>query len=303
MKHCICWICRFPQAITIRVAQAVAERSGRTVFIISDEPFTGKVRAVEIRHIADETCIQSHFYGSNYLIPKNVSGWDKCIYFFSRICLEYDFVWILEDDVFFERPDELMELIEQCEHDDADLIATFVEPYARNEHWHHWETALPFVPAARRMLDFVLRVLPKTLRTSERFTRWRRNLLFKDCYKSFNPLSRVSRRLFSEISSFVDSRRTLAFIETLFVNLAQQRKWKCRNIRGMDGIRYRPDYREGEIRHKVVGTFRIFHPVKNFSLQQALWEAGRPDPGSHGAVPAHSDRRNTPAEEDRQPER
>ena len=56
---------------------------------------------VNIIQIKDEECKSRGFVNMNFFINKDITSWEKAIYYFSTINTEYNKVWFFEDDVFF----------------------------------------------------------------------------------------------------------------------------------------------------------------------------------------------------------
>jgi hypothetical protein len=51
--------------------------------------------------VENEKCNLNGYIDTNFAIKKLISGWDKALYYFGIQDTNYDFIWFMEDDVFF----------------------------------------------------------------------------------------------------------------------------------------------------------------------------------------------------------
>lgn len=77
------------------------------------------------------------FYKIMKEVDLKVTGWDKALYHAYKTKEKY--VWICEDDVFWNRPAVIKMILDATEKIDDDLIAhPLNESYETNPKWHHW---------------------------------------------------------------------------------------------------------------------------------------------------------------------
>jgi len=119
-----------------------------------------------------------------------VTAWDKATY------CAYEsgapFVWFCEDDVFWNKPSVVKNIIENYEPSKADLITyPLADTFEVNPSWYHWS---------------------KTALLTKQKKYWS---------ASFNQLSRVSRPLLVAMATLSQQRKRLFFHETMFPTLCK----------------------------------------------------------------------------------
>jgi hypothetical protein len=200
---------------------------------------------IEFIKIDDNECFNNGFKNSNFFISKNPSAWDKVFYYFSKININYDYVWILEDDVFVSNNDAFCNLDNKYGHADL-LCRSNICNSAINE-WQLWHTAQKHE-------------LP-----------W---------YCSMVCCCRISNQLFEEIGKYVEEKGELFFIETMINTIANHKKLVVKEVeefkniiaKAQSGNRYR-HFSNGKIfwMTKSIQNLRenyFYHPVKNIELQE-----------------------------------
>lgn len=93
------------------------------VYIIVDDnnfdltPFT-MYKTLTFIQIPDQDCITAGFRNTNLVLKKEVSGWDKALYYFSS---ESEYIWFIEDDVYFQEEETLVRI--DLQYTKADLLS------------------------------------------------------------------------------------------------------------------------------------------------------------------------------------
>ena len=85
--------------------------------------------------INNEDCTKTGFTNTSYItIHKPVIGWDKALYFFSYYinCI-YDYIWFMEDDVYFYAENTLQTIDQKYENTDLLCNSSFGE--AKLDEW------------------------------------------------------------------------------------------------------------------------------------------------------------------------
>ena len=252
MNNCaICLMCVIPNKIHIDFLNTI---SNYKLFILCDDnncntDNTDNISISSIK-IDDNECFNNGFKNSNCCIDKNPSAWDKVFYYFSKININYDHVWILEDDVFVPNNDAFMYLDDKYGH--ADLLCKSNNNYIvdnidniENNLWN----------SAANKYD-----LP-----------W---------FKSMVCCCRISKKLFEEIGKYVDEKRELFFIETMINTIANHKNLIIKEVEEFVNIDPKPKqgnrYRKFINKKSIWMTKRIidvkenylYHPVKNIELQE-----------------------------------
>ena len=96
--------------------------------LISSYP---KITFVQLNN---EDCLSNGFSNLNYIIlHKNVTGWEKALYYFSYIEQKYENIWFMEDDVYFYDENTLQTIDKKYETTDLLCKSSFEE--AKLDEW------------------------------------------------------------------------------------------------------------------------------------------------------------------------
>lgn len=201
-----CFLTRIPDPILIEFAQSV--RQVMDAFIMIDDnsyappssTLNPAVRFLQIDNdeaIAHGYCNSSkvHFVwcGARAADETVCISWDKALYYFCHLVRDqYDFVWLIEDDVFIPSVASLERLTERALAGTHDLVTC--ENRIKNsdpfdsEDWYWYECRDRFrIP------------LP-----------W---------YRSLQCACGFSRRMLNEVAKFVETHRAIGFIGTIDLSL------------------------------------------------------------------------------------
>jgi hypothetical protein len=202
---------------------------------------------IEFIKIDDTECFNNGFKNSNCCVEKNPSAWDKVFYYFCKLNPnKYDYVWIVEDDVFVPNNDAFWNL--DNKYGKADLLCRSNTCNLSINDWQLWYTI-------NNKYD-----LP-----------W---------YSSMVCCCRISNQLFLEIGKYVENHKQLFFIEAMINTIANHKKLSIKQVEEFENIiakasignRYR-HFSNGKIiwMTKSIENIKenyIYHPVKNIELQE-----------------------------------
>jgi len=240
----ICLLCVRPNKIHIDFFNTIFNYK---LFILCDDNnYNTNNTNIEFIKIDDNVCFSSGYKNSNCFIKKNPSAWDKVFYYFCKINKNFDYVWILEDDVFVPNNDAFWNL--DNKYGAADLLC-------RSNTNCSQINKLQLCYTANNKYD-----LP-----------W---------YFSMMCCCRISNQLFEEIRKYVEEKDELFFIETMINTIANHKKLIIKEVeefeningRAPHGNRYR-HFSNGKIiwMTKSIPNIRenyLYHPVKNIELQE-----------------------------------
>lgn len=202
------------------------------VWVVSDNPIEEPTdfENFNIIHVPDETsknngyinCVSNEFTH----IKKNPTAWDKCLYAFNTHFSEYQFVWILEDDVFMLNADVMVKLHEKYNEYDLVTANNIKTPPNQQVAWH-WEHIHKSINAPY--------------------------------YTSMSCAIGVSRRLLNEIELYVEKHKSLFFNEAMFNTLAFQAGLKI-----MDAVELKSIVWMGDWNVHIISKLpnNLFHPIK-----------------------------------------
>jgi hypothetical protein len=201
------------------------------IFLVVDDnnfslhEFKKNYKNITFIQVEDINCKLNGFIDTNFALHKLISGWDKALYYFGVENQNYDFVWFIEDDVFFNNEATLLQIDNQFI--DSDLLSnTFVENSNGNNNTWLWNRI--------------------TIQYSPPY------------YCGMMCAVRFSNRMMKCINNYAKEHNTLFFIEALFPTIAIKNKLKCNNPNEMTNIYYRHDVKEENIDKN-----NLYHPVKD----------------------------------------
>ena len=182
----------------------------------------------------DDECYNKGWYDINFFIKKDVTAWDKALYYFSIINTSYEYVWFCEDDVFIPNMNVLTKL--DNKYNNIDLIC---KEHLINDKgldvkdgWPHWHKANTF------NLPWV---------------------------HSMQCICRISNKLLSKINDYVIKNNKLEFLEILFSTLAHQNQLTIENPNELSKITWREVFD-----YDKLDTNILYHPMKNIDDHKLL---------------------------------
>jgi hypothetical protein len=159
------------------------------------------------------------------MIRKKITGWEKAIYYFSTINLNYDNIWFIEDDVFFYNENTLLNI--DLKYPNADLLSKqyTVNINGNKKYWHWRSINIPFAPPY---------------------------------YSAMVCACRMSKKLLSKIKEYTNVHRTMFFLEAMFPTICKRTGLVYHTPEELNGIVWRKKYTATDL--DVKG---LFHPIKN----------------------------------------
>lgn len=203
------------------------------IFVIVDNnnfdlhKFKNNYENITFIQIKNLKCKLSGYIDTSFTLGKLITGWDKALYYFGVEDNNYDFIWFMEDDVFFYNEDTLLNI--DNEYIDDDLLSNkFCKNIDGNKNTWHWH---------------------------------RINIRFRPPY--YNGMMcavRFSNKMMQCINKYAKNQNTLFFLEALFPTIAIKNDLKCSNPNELSQIYYRHNF-NGEDINKT----NIYHPVKDLN--------------------------------------
>ena len=205
-------------------------RSGIDAYVMSDEEPT--IHSKRILHYPDSLMEEIGWTHHMSQVRNKITAWDKATYHAHKS--GNDYVWIMEDDVFWNKPIIMKEIVNTSSR--SDLIAyPLAESYRENPNWHHWDKVQMITP------------------TKKYWT------------ATYNQLCRLSRRLLDRIADLSTRRHRLFFHEGMFATLCNMNVYSISYLDKPEYINIRWDkpFTKEQIsalieEHKYV----LLHPVK-----------------------------------------
>jgi hypothetical protein len=173
--------------------------------------------------IDDDICKRNGYINTNFLI-KQISGWDKALYYFGK--KKFNYVWFLEDDVFFNNDQTLNDI--DAKYCDLDLLTANYDINKlgkKNKSWHWPLIDIKFNPPY---------------------------------YNAMCCGVRMSKNMLLKIKEYANKHKTLFFLEALFPTLCKKHNLKYDTPDELKDIVFRKDYYDNDI-----NKTHLFHPVKD----------------------------------------
>lgn len=203
------------------------------IFIVVDNnnidlcEFRNNYKNINFIQIEDIKCNLNGYINTNFVLNKLISGWDKALYYFGVEDNNYDFVWFIEDDVFFYNEATLLRIDYQYINDDL-LSNIFHENSDGNKNTWHWSMInIQYSPPY---------------------------------YDGMMCAVRFSNRMIECINNYAKQQNTLFFLEALFPTIAIKNNLKYNNPNELNNICYRNDFKKENINNN-----NLYHPVKNLT--------------------------------------
>ena len=203
------------------------------IFIIVDNnnfnlhEFKNNYKNINFIQIEDIKCKLNGYKDTNFTLNKLISGWDKALYYFRVEDNNYDFVWFIEDDVFFYNEDTLLRIYSQ--YINSDLLSNTYHTNINGEkntwHWHRINIQYP-----------------------------------PPYYCGMMCAVRFSKKMMDCINDYVKEYNTLFFLEALFPTIVIKNNLKYDNPNELNNIYYRHVFNKENINNN-----NLFHPVKELN--------------------------------------
>ena len=178
--------------------------------------------------ICDNKCVKYGFIDSNFIINKLISGWDKALLYFSIININYDFVWFMEDDVYFYDENTIINL--DNKYPNYDLLSNKINENSNGNKslWH-----------------------------------WNRINIYEYSPPYYNGMMcsiRASKLLLERMKIYANKYNTIFFLEAFIPTIAIKNNLLIYHPEELNEIHYRYKFNKNNIT-----SHKIYHPVKNIN--------------------------------------
>jgi len=186
---------------------------------------------IKVIQIPNETCKAAGFFNMTMTLKREITAWDKAIYYFSTMNTTYDRVWFVEEDVFFHSEQTLLNI--DAAHPSADLLTNrySVNRTGGRAGWHWPKVVIQGIPPPY--------------------------------YSCMCCASRISSRLLAKMKEYADTHKTLFFLEVMFPTLCMHNKFEYQTPDTFRNIVWRRNHSQGSM-----NKTHLFHPIKNLVTQR-----------------------------------
>jgi hypothetical protein len=202
------------------------------IFIIVDDNqfdctfFKNRYTNITFVQIENDTCFQHGYRNMNFVIQKDISGWDKAMFGFALgLYASLHFVWFIEDDVYFYDENTIQQIDQKYIHEDLLSSGYRINIDGNKEYWHWSIINIQFPPPY---------------------------------YNAMMCAVRLSQAMMNGIHYYATIVHTLFFLEALFPTLAFKNNLNVQTPHELNTIVYRAHYEKSDI-----NTVNLYHPVKN----------------------------------------
>lgn len=176
----------------------------------------------------NNVCFNSGFINISYItLNKNVTGWDKAIYYFARNKLEYDNIWFFEDDVYFHSENTILDIDNKYKEEDILCNSSYDEGKLNEWLWNRIDIKLN--PPYFCGMMCALRLSKKYL----------------DC-----------------VNHYVNKHKTMFFLEAFFPTIAKHYNL----IITKNPIEFLTITYQNTPNERNINTNYLYHPVKDIRL-------------------------------------
>jgi len=191
---------------------------------ISYSIYNKKFKNITIIQMLNVFCKNNGYINSNNIgVKKMISGWDKALCYFSLINTNYDYVWFMEDDVFFYDETTIMNI--DNKYPSFDILANCEFKEGDYSQW---------------------------------LWRFIKINLQKPHYSGMMCATRLSKNVLKEIDKYTVKNNCLFFIEALFPTIVKYNNFTYFQPNELKTIKYRFDWND-----KNVNKTGLYHPLKD----------------------------------------
>ena len=193
---------------------------------------------IEFIQIENDLCINAGIMNMNFIaLQKNVTGWDKSIYYFSKKndLKQYKNIWFFEDDVYFHSEETILKIDNKYESQDILCNSSYKEANLKEWFWGRICKDIPFKPPY---------------------------------YCGMACALRLSTKYFNCIHQYIDKYKKTFFLEAFFPIIAKKYDLITTTKTPVEfsNIKYRTPVPKPD----DVNVDYLYHPVKDISLHTTL---------------------------------
>ena len=143
--------------------------------------------------VNNEICSNSGMKNTSTMtLKKDVTGWDKALYWFAFVNTKYDYIWFSEDDVFFYNEQTLVNI--DTKYNGADLLCNSSFDEGKLNEWLWNRISISFSPPY---------------------------------YCGMMCICRMSRKMIESLKDYAVKNNTVFFLEALFPTIAKKYNLEC----------------------------------------------------------------------------
>ena len=228
---CICILARFPNEQWI---EFLSKFTKYDIVIIADDNSVNysekyaAYKSIKIVQIPDNECVANHFiHSSTVTIKKLVISWDKALYYFSSVNTSYKHVWFIEEDVFFNNEQTILDI--DTKYPESDLLSKgYGENINGDKSQWHWRMIKIDIPPPY--------------------------------YCTMICAVRMSQKMLQRILHYTQAYKQLFFIEAMFSTICKYNNLVYDTPSELSTITWRDTFGDCDI-----NKTNLYHPIKDIN--------------------------------------
>ena len=199
--------------------------------VVDDESKTydnSKFRNIHFVQIDAQKCRTRGLRNTSYItIKKDVTGWDKALYYMMYNSKAYSHTWFIEDDIFLQNEETLLNIDKKYIDEDVLCNSSFEDGKLNEWLWN--QIQIEYDPPY---------------------------------YFGMMCICRMSQSMIRALQSYAEKHNTLFFLEALFPTIAKKNMLKFfPSPEEFKTVVYRKDWKSSEIE-----AHKLYHPIKSNHL-------------------------------------
>lgn len=191
--------------------------------------FKNDYKNINFITIDDEKCKLNGYVNAEFNKNKIVNGWDKALYYFGIENTNYEFIWLIEDDIFFNDENTLIQI--DTKYSNEDLLSNLYyentdKTYNNNWNWDNIKINYN-----------------------------------KPYYSGSMNSVRVSKEFIQYINSYATKNNSLFYTESLFPTIAIKNNLKYMTPVELSNIKQIKDYEK-----KNINKNNLYHPEPDLNI-------------------------------------
>lgn len=155
------------------------------IIIDNDNDYTELISSypkIKFVQLNNDDCLSNGFSNLSYItLSKNVTGWEKALYYFAHIEQKYEYIWFIEDDVYFYDENTLQTIDQKYENTDLLCNSSFGE--AKLDEWLWDKIEINLKPPYYCGMMCIVRFSQKMLQSVKDYASKNNTLFFLEaCY-------------------------------------------------------------------------------------------------------------------------
>ena len=256
MKYILCFLCLKPDKLFLNFINSIQNEKYQVYLCIDDNSYKidSKYENINVIQINNHICEEAGYKSLvGYFYNKTCSK-DKALYYFNKNNIDYDYIWLIEDDVFIPYFDTIRNIdIKYNENNDfitqKKVIIENVQTRLLGYWW--WGDQIE-----------------KQFSYFKKFEKSKYKKIFyeKDLSKNMTCAIRLSKKFMKIIDDFVTYHKKLFMDELFFINIAIFENLKIKYIPELKNITWVQDVNEWPF--EKIEIDKLYHPIKNHSVQE-----------------------------------